>query len=272
MGLHAEWRRIEGMRGPVVYLSNNWVGHLFNGGFESYSDSIRFACCSYYYSRGLEKILNVFKANGARAFCDSGGFTFLQKLAKSGVNIDVSSARDYMRKYADWLKASEFEWDFAVAFDYEISQKAVVDSVRYLARLGVAAIPVFHNHVSITADSFAKYADLGHGLVCVSPRGASGRRLRDFYDATFDMAEKKGVKLHGLACTGGNMLRYPWYSVDSTSWILHAGLRREIVLKNRRFSMKERPGTPLWVLANANAKVMIDAGLLDCRPKRRTLW
>jgi hypothetical protein len=91
----------------------------------------------------------------------------------------------------------------------------------YMLREGVEPIPVFHygedfKHLSRILDFGCTYIGVG-GLV-----GIPGKHRRAWLDRLFrTLAERKvHIQTHGFGMTSVSlMFRYPWHSVDSTSWI-----------------------------------------------------
>ena len=93
----------------------------------------------------------------------------------------------------------------------------------YMKREGLDPIPVFHygedfRYLERMLDAGCEYIGIG-GLVSVP-----GPNRRDWLDRVFlritDDAGKPIVKTHGFGMTSVSLIfRYPWHSVDSTSWI-----------------------------------------------------
>jgi len=57
----------------------------------------------------------------------------------------------------------------------------------------------------------------------MAPKGEHNRaQMQGFLDATFKRiwTRKPGIKVHGFGCNASwAWLRYPWYSVDATTWV-----------------------------------------------------
>jgi hypothetical protein len=76
-----------------------------------------------------------------------------------------------------------------------------------------------------------EYEYIGVGGIA---RGIPVVSLRNLFDKVFDYIEKKnfGTKVHGFGVTGFQFLeRFPFYSVDSTTWLKQAGFGRIMIPK-----------------------------------------
>lgn len=96
------------------------------------------------------------------------------------------------------------------------------NSLNILEKEGLKPIPVYQkkwNRFDILINYLEryKYISLG-GLVTGKPN--TSHLLIPFLDEVFKLNEKYKVKIHGLGVTADICLkRYPFYSVDSTSWL-----------------------------------------------------
>lgn len=155
---------------------------------------------------------------GVRVMMDSGAFT-LQKDPRC--NWDVHD--EYLDGYEAALRKFEGELDWYAPVDWRRSVEMVDGSMKRMHERGLKPVPVFHGN-----DPFRhleRYVKDGYPLICIaqpqrpgSKRMMAGERLYRFYSDCFELAEKHGTALHGFSQTGRNLFRFPWYSVDSTSW------------------------------------------------------
>lgn len=209
---------------PIVYQGchKSDAETLLKGGINSY-------CLSYYdIERGNGNYLMRhpgFTDRTTRSFLDSGAFSFLVM----GQNASMSEAEmekkveAYVANYSAWVKKYGERFDFHITFDYRVSAEVTFRMTQRLQKMGIRPTPVYHGDSSISW--LMKYIDLGFPLICLSKRFFLNDRkgLLTFYDQVFNLTEKHGVALHGLACTGNEAWRYPWWSVDSTSLVKDAG-------------------------------------------------
>ena len=92
---------------------------------------------------------------------------------------------------------------------------------------GLAPIPVFHQGEEW--EWLFKMMDEGETYIGISPYlRSTDREVRRWLDDCFTrLVDSKGrpiVKTHGFGATGTQVMRrYPWYSVDSTTWTVAGG-------------------------------------------------
>jgi hypothetical protein len=106
-------------------------------------------------------------------------------------------------------------------------EKETEKNLNIMVKRGLTPIPAFHfrgskERLKDLSQDF-DYIALG-GLV---PLARRKQKLRKWLDFCFSII-KDSSKVHGFGMTGFEVLkRYPWYSVDSTSW-LGGTMRAEI--------------------------------------------
>lgn len=155
-----------------------------------------------------------------KIFLDSGAFTLENEKVKD-IQKYLDDYIDYILKYNDRLLAYANLDD---VHDVEIGWK----NQMYMESRGVRPVPVYHYGEEFKwAEKYInEYDYIGVGGVA---RGIPVGSLRALLDRVFDYREKKGLKtkVHGFGITGYQfMMRYPWYSVDSTTWLKQAGFGR----------------------------------------------
>jgi hypothetical protein len=143
---------------------------------------------------------------------DSGGFVARTK----GVQISVE-------QYANHINVNNIK----VAFNLDTNDPIQTQqNQKYLeANTKAYIIPIYHLsdylHLRNLLDQYIeKYAYIGIGGV--AGEGSPVALQEVFYNHCFFKTRDK-IKLHGLGITGKKMLeKYPWFSVDSTSWLAFA--------------------------------------------------
>lgn len=159
---------------------------------------------------------------------DSGGFT----ARKQGTVIPVEKYAEYLNKF-----------NVKLAFNLDTMDTAeTLRNQKYLEKnTKTYIIPVYH----FTEFASAKYRDLLSSYAKDYPyislggtaEGATGNTKNKFiyFDYCFSKVGTSS-KVHGLAVTGYKlMLRYPWFSVDSTSWISPLQFGKVIDFANGEF-------------------------------------
>lgn len=168
-------------------------------------------------------------------FIDSGAHGLYNEYARATRqgfgNKDYSWFRsqefyDYIDRYAEFIKNNSDVIDFYVNVDVIGNPKLTWKSQRYLEKEhGLSPMPVVH---FLTEKKWLKrYLDAGHDYIAIGGLGQEVTKSR-YYEWADDIFEYicdpktrvPTVKIHGFALTShGLMVRYPWYSIDSTSWI-----------------------------------------------------
>jgi hypothetical protein len=172
----------------------------------------------------------------ARIFLDSGAHTFQEMIAakvqrrgikktstdyvKQKVSVQ-GQVEEYVTGYIEYVREHGHEFDFFVNFDYVQEVATVYDVYQRMAKAGVPSVPVYHGDGSL--EWLRRYVDQGNQLIGIgwSPLVDARRNRRKYYEQVFNYIArlKTKVYLHGFACTGTDLLAYPWFSVDSTTWL-----------------------------------------------------
>ena len=167
---------------------------------------------------------------------DSGAFSWSKFYARSMGGdrrkhdfADTVEFRKYLNSYITFLNSYKEWFDFYVNLDVIGNAKRTHDVQMEMESHGLSPIPVFHlgsdmkyfkkyaeNHpiigVSISTDAFAKNKRATY---------AGFNRLFSYF--TDKKTGKPSIKCHGFALTSVDfMVRWPWWSVDSSSWATSA--------------------------------------------------
>jgi len=166
---------------------------------------------SYYYSVQEKNIMPQIK-NKVDLFLDSGAFS-----AKSqGVKINI-------QEYISFIKENETYIDVYANLDVIGNPKATFNNQKRMERAGLHPLPVFH--FGEDEELYLKPLIEKYDYIAIGGMVKSGD-LMSFLDRIFSkyICDKKGmpkVKIHGFGLTSLKLImRYPWYSVDSTSWVV----------------------------------------------------
>lgn len=143
-----------------------------------------------------------------RYLLDSGGFT----LRKNGEPCDL-------RRYVEYI--NEFDVKTAFNMDTLCWRESMGNQIVLERETKATILPVFH-YSDWVQDGTTGLRELmgAYPYFSVAALGAPGAlERRRFYDDVFALVGTRN-RLHGLGATAiDHMLRYPFYSVDSTTWI-----------------------------------------------------
>lgn len=159
-------------------------------------------------------------------FLDSGAFSAWSKGAE--INID---------EYINFIKENEKYITHYAVLDDITNPQQTWENQRYMESKGLNPIPTFHYGEDIKwlqrYIKKYKYIALG-GMVPIG-----NKELVLWLDNLFSkyICDKQGnpkLKVHGFGLTALPLLiRYPWYSVDSTSWLMTGTFGSVLVPKLR---------------------------------------
>ena len=216
---------------PLLYLSGTGTYGMTEK--DIIKQGAKYRCYSYayvakegfYYQRKIAEAMDISIKNKLGIMMDSSAHSF-HRLNRAGLrkasgkwNVrDVDSLRDaVIKSYADYVKVNTKKWDWYVNFDYVRECEKIYAMQKKLEGQGIKPVPVFHGDQS--TEWLERYCKEGHKLVCIGTVSGRKKYIRMYYDRCFDMAEKYGVLLHGLAVTSLSLMYgYDWYSVDSATW------------------------------------------------------
>ena len=171
---------------------------------------------SYHYvhkPRMVERI----EISGRKIFLDSGAFSAYTQ----GVEINIDD-------YIQYIKDHQHFVEVASVLDAIGDPDQTYHNQKYMERHGVDALPCYHyGEDEAVVDYYAnnyEYITIG-GMVPIS-----SPQLKIWLDRIWGrhLVDKDGrpkVKVHGFGLTSiPLMARYPWYSVDSSSWVQLGGV------------------------------------------------
>jgi hypothetical protein len=174
---------------------------------------------SYYYLKSPAKFAKV-RERGTKIFLDSGAYSMHTK----GVKVDL-------KKFAQCIYTNRDMIEVAANLDAIGGANGAADSYHNLKKLegmllpqGLAVLPVHH----VRDDDYwiQRYLDEGYPHICLGGMvPESSRTLPKWLDHIWSkyLLNPDGtakVKVHGFGLTSSKlMFGYPFYSVDSTSWM-----------------------------------------------------
>lgn len=166
---------------------------------------------SYHYFN-TDKVCELTRLGGERVFLDSGAFSAYTQ----GVEIDLP-------KYCDFIKKNSDIIEVASVLDAVGDPLKTWENQQAMERLGVNPLPCFHygedeRYLEYYVANY-EYITLG-GMVPISTPDLL--KWLDYIWGKYltDDAGRARVKVHGFGLTVIKLMeRYPWYSVDSSSWV-----------------------------------------------------
>ncbi len=180
-------------------------------------DNVQFILESFHYIHRDRYVENL-RQDGQKVFLDSGAFSAWTKEAK----IDIKKYCSYIKKNDDILLHEDGQPLASVldaigdAYGTYVNQKA-------MEQLGVKPLPCFHygedeRYLEWYIANYP-YITLG-GMVAVSTQQLYPWLDRLFEKYLTDGSGRPKLKVHGFGLTTLELMqRYPWWSVDSSSWV-----------------------------------------------------
>lgn len=169
---------------------------------------------SYFYARGHH--LKALRERGESLFLDSGAYSAFTQ----GSEIDI-------KDYARFIKDNADVVHIASNLDDITSAEKTYDNQRRLEDLGAAVKPVVH--VRDDPKWIEKYLADGYDTLFLGGMvPESTPTLKTWLDNVWAgyLTKPDGtarVDVHGFGLTTESlMVRYPWFSVDSTTWVMKA--------------------------------------------------
>lgn len=173
---------------------------------------------SFWANVEVSRILEEFPK--VKIFLDSGAYTMETQ--------QVQDVQKYLDDYIDYILKHEDRWFGYVSLDDIQDVEVSWRNQKYMEGRGVNPLPVYH-----AGEDFKwfekcanEYDYMGLGGVA---RGMSATGFRTLLDKIFNYIDRRNLstKIHGFGMTSYKYLvRYPWYSVDSTTWLKQAGFGR----------------------------------------------
>ena len=193
---------------------------------------------SYHYI-GSQRYVDQMREDGAKVFLDSGAFS----AHTLGVAIDLPTYCDYIKRNSDLWRVEDGDAMFSV-LDGIGDPLQTYRNQLHMEALGARPLPCFHfgedeRYLEWYVQNY-DYITIG-GMV-----GRSTEVLFKWLDRIWnkylvDGSGKPKVKTHAFGITSVSIMeRYPWYSVDSSSWIQSAAFGGIVTPKWGNLSVSEK--------------------------------
>ncbi len=172
---------------------------------------------SYHYIN-RQSAVDKIRRDGEKVFLDSGAFSAWSK----GVEIDMPKYCRYIQENADIIRVED-DAIVASVLDSIGDDLGTYKNQKAMEKLGVRPLPCFHfgedpRYLEYYVANYS-YITLG-GMVAQSTK-ALHMWLDDIWDKYLtDGAGRPKTKVHGFGLTTPVLMKkYPWWSVDSSSWV-----------------------------------------------------
>jgi hypothetical protein len=214
---------LAGERDVMAKDANAWEGQGYQGRLLA---QMRRRLFSYYYhgfeaskwGSDLSPHVEHSHASGLDLFLDSGAFTAFTK--KTTIPIE---------RYAEYVKKYRHIWTVCSSLDAigqgEAAARESYENFAKLVELGADVCPVWH--VREPEHWLQRYVDEGWpyifigGMVPETTKWLKERLDHVWHRVLTNEDGTPKVKTHGFGLTDQLlMFRYPWWSVDSTSWLM----------------------------------------------------
>jgi hypothetical protein len=199
------------------------------------------------------KIKPVLAETQVKLIFDSGAFSAW----KLGKPIDRDAYHDFLAANEEWIETA-IALDVIIPDSPEQAARESYANWEAANKRGVITMPVFHARESF--DWLDRYLDAGCSYIGIS--GSSlprGNQADDWYSLVWDhIGNDRGLPTVKTHCFGEgrehSLMRFPWYSADSTSWIYTAQRTGVISIDGKRLSQRND---------GANSREVQDIASLD---------
>lgn len=171
---------------------------------------------SYHYLRDTRNAPDYFRFNKKTIFLDSGAFSMFTQ----GIKVDLAEYASYIKKNQDFIHVASNLDEIGRGKEQESW-----NNQKILEKHGAKIQPV--HHARDDDKWLLRYLAEGYDYIFLGGMvPETTKYLRGWLDHIFGkyLVKKDGtakVKIHGFGLTTLELMRrYPWYSVDSTSWVL----------------------------------------------------
>lgn len=174
-------------------------------------------CLESYHYVGRQSFVDKIRGDKARVFLDSGAFSAFTK----GVDVDIRGYCDYIQRNKDIIENVD-DILCASVLDGIGDPLKTYENQQTMEKLGAKPLPCFHygedeRYLEYYIANYA-YITLG-GMVPISTPQLILWLDRIWEKYLTDGAGRPKTRVHGFGLTTIKLMeRYPWFSVDSSSW------------------------------------------------------
>lgn len=145
-----------------------------------------------------------------KLFVDSGAFS----AERQNLEIDIYD-------YIHFIKSNIKNIDYYANLDIIKDAKATLENQEIMESEGLRPLPVYHVECDISYLDYymSNYEYICFGNMVGKPQNKLLNLLNKYFSIICDNKGFPQIKVHGFGITSVALInKYPWYSVDSTSW------------------------------------------------------
>lgn len=203
-----------------LYIAGIYVSHFHKTGnlyrttpenARALRDEVSLNLESYHYIKKGRYVEHM-RRDGVKVFLDSGAFSSFSL----GVDVDIGAYAEFIKENQDVIEMASV---LDAIGDYEQTWKNQQD----LERRGCQVLPCFHYGEPF--DLCRYYAENYEYMTVGGMVPIPNSKLEPWLDQVWEhcLTDKDGIaktKVHGFGLTARNLMaKYPWFSVDSSSWV-----------------------------------------------------
>ena len=179
--------------------------------------NVKYTLESYHFV-GKQNYVDRIRRDGVKVFLDSGAFSGFTQ----GVNIDLAKYCQYIKANGDLIEQVDGIPLYSVLDGIGDPLKTYQNQME-MERLGTRPLPCFHygedeRYLDYYLANY-EYITLG-GMVAVGTKQLVHWLDRIWEKHLVDGTGRPKVRVHGFGLTTMSLVkRYPWFSVDSSSWV-----------------------------------------------------
>jgi len=149
------------------------------------------------------------KEKGIDIFVDSGGFS----ARTAGKHVDIQGYKDFLKTHKD---------NIVTAANLDVNDLAIQLENQKILEEVYPILPVYHlsEYLSENRNILFEYLDKYKYIALGGMIGSDAKEYNIKNFLNFCFKNGKGIKYHGFGITSPDRLKeYPFYSVDSTTWL-----------------------------------------------------
>jgi hypothetical protein len=172
---------------------------------------------SFHYI-GRQRHVDMIRTDGRKVFLDSGAFS----MWSLGAKVDIAAYCDYIKRNDDIIRHDD-DMILASVMDAIGDAMGTYQNQLIMESMGVRPLPCFHfgEDPRWLEHYVANYSYITLGGMVAQSTWQLKLWLDEIWEKYLtDGSGRPKVKVHGFGLTTPELMRrYPWYSVDSSSWV-----------------------------------------------------